>query len=215
MLVRAFQIQVGRDAASSGLCASTQYRGMGRAGIEPHVQRVAEFPVMVRIGAEQFRAGSRPNHASMPACSTRLATCSSNSGGARMQLAGLPVHEERHRHAPVALARDAPVGPVPDHRLEARLAPCREESGLFDCPARQIAQRYPPSLLRLSRVRAFCLHQLFGILGPGDRDVIHADEPLRRGTEDDRRLVPPAVRIAVLQLFDMQQLAAFAAARQS
>ena len=42
---------------------------------------------------------------------------------ARVQLQGFLVHKERHRHAPVALARYAPVGAVLDHRFEARTSP--------------------------------------------------------------------------------------------
>ena len=35
--------------------------------------------------------------------------------------------------------------------------------------------------------------------------VVHTDEPLRRGAEDDRRLVSPAVRVAVLDFFSLEQ----------
>ena len=36
---------------------------------------------------------------------------------------------------------------------------------------------------------------------------IHADEPLRRGAEHGRRFVTPAVRIAVLKIFCLEQRA--------
>jgi hypothetical protein len=51
--------------------------------------------------------------------------------GARVQLAAF-FWEERDRHAPVALTRDAPVRTVGDHRVQARLAPGRDELGVFD-----------------------------------------------------------------------------------
>src|SRR5206468_69942 len=47
-------------------------------------------------------------------------------------------------------------------------------------------------------------------LGAGLADVarlVHADEPLRGGAKDDRRLVPPAVRIAVPERLAVQQRA--------
>ena len=44
---------------------------------------------------------------------------------ARVQLPRLRVHEQRDRHAPGALARDAPVGPAFDHAGDALLAPGR------------------------------------------------------------------------------------------
>jgi uncharacterized protein YbaA (DUF1428 family) len=112
----------------------------------------------------------------MPSFSTRWATELDQFRRARMQFAGLLVHEEGHRHAPVALARDAPVGTVGDHRAGAP-APGREElvSSTASAPSRAASRR-------LRRRASAC---------------IHADEPLRRGAEDDRRLVAPAVRVAV------------------
>ena len=37
--------------------------------------------------------------------------------------------------------------------------------------------------------------------------MLHADEPLRRGAEDDRALVPPTVRIAVFDFGALQEAA--------
>ena len=91
-----------------------------------------------------------------------------------MQLAGLLVEEERDRHAPVALTRDAPVRAVGDHRVQARLAPGRDELGLFDGLERALAQRLASARL-----------------------LVHADEPLRGGAVDQRGLVAPAVHVAV------------------
>ena len=41
--------------------------------------------------------------------------------GTRVQLAAFLVQEERDRHAPVALARNAPVRPIGDHCCQPRL----------------------------------------------------------------------------------------------
>ncbi len=103
---------------------------------------------------------------------------------ARMQFARFLVREQRQRHAPHALARDAPVGTAGDHAVDALLAPARCPLDLADLGERRGAQA--------------CL--------------FHADEPLRRRAEDHRRLVAPAVRIAVAERLVMQQRAAFARA---
>ena len=113
----------------------------------------------------------------MPPCSTRSATCSTSSARARVQLTGLAVREQRERHAPATLSRDAPVGTAGDHAGDALLAPVGHPVHLADLLERGGAQ---PCLL-------------------------HADEPLRRGAEDHRRLVTPAVRVAVAEGLVVQQ----------
>ena len=114
----------------------------------------------------------------MPPCSTRAATSRISSCGARMQLAGVLVHEQRDRHAPGALARDAPVRAGRDHAVDALLAPGRDPLHALDLAQRVLAQPL----------------------------LVHADEPLRRGAEDHRRLVAPAMRVAVAQRLLVQQL---------
>src|SRR6185312_3912794 len=84
------------------------------------------------------------------------------------------------RHTPRALARDAPVRPVLDHSGDALLAPLRRPLHLPDVAQSMLTQRA----------------------------AIHADEPLRRGPEDDRRLVAPAMRVAVHEGLVMHQPAA-------
>src|SRR5690606_18837701 len=75
--------------------------------------------------------------------------------------------------APGALARDAPVRTALDHAADAPLAPGREPAaGVAD--ARDL------------------VHGVAAQAG-----LVHGDEPLRRGAEGHRRLVPPAVRITV------------------
>jgi hypothetical protein len=87
MLVGAFQIQVGRVRQAF---AFLQQAGVGDAGIEPDIQRVLVLDVKLGFVAQQFSFGSRLNQASMPRCSTRLATCSSKFRRARMQFASGP-----------------------------------------------------------------------------------------------------------------------------
>ncbi|OPZ02461.1 MAG: hypothetical protein BWZ09_02552 [Alphaproteobacteria bacterium ADurb.BinA305] len=99
-----------------------------------------------------------------------------------MQLAGLLVQEEGDRYAPVALARDAPVGAVGDHRVQARLAPRGVELGGLHGAQRALAQ-----------------------CGAVGGDPVHADEPLRGGAIDERRLVAPAVHVAVGDLAVREQ----------
>ena len=100
-------------------------------------------------------------------------------GRARMQRAGLAVQEERHRHAPLALARQRPVRPVGDHAVQPRLAPGGEELASFSMPRSAVARSDSSGFRR--RTRHF----------------VHDGEPLRGGAEDDRRLVAPAVHVAV------------------
>ena len=91
--------------------------------------------------------------------------------------AALRAVHRRDRHAPDALARDAPVGPVGDHALDARLSPRRD-------PAR-VADRLERALAQVLRV--------------------HRDEPLRRREEDHRVVAAPAVRIRVIEVFAMPE----------
>ena len=83
-------------------------------------------------------------------------------------------------HAPAALARDAPVGPVGDHALDAGAAPRRDPPRVVD---------------GLQRARA----QVVGL---------HGDEPLRRGQEDHRVVAAPAVRVRVVVVLAVPQAAA-------
>ena len=93
------------------------------------------------------------------------------------------MQKERDRYAPVALPRNAPVGTGFHHGFESCTTPGREKlrfiNGAFGNPAQRGG--------------------VFPIL------VIHANEPLRGGAEDDWRLVPPAVRVAVGDALHFEQ----------
>jgi hypothetical protein len=105
-----------------------------------------------------------------------------------MQLAAVLVQEEGQRHAPAALAADAPVGPVRDHVVQARPAVLGVEAGLLDRLERELAQRLGRLVLCENAVA-----------------LVHADEPLRGGAVDHRRLVAPAVWVAVGDALGGQQ----------
>ena len=160
MLVGAFQVQVGR--------VRQVRRGASRAArcqwVVPESNQTSSVSLILRycvgLGAEQFARRRALNQASMPACSTRCATCSISSAVRGCSCAGFLVHEERHRHAPVALARDAPVRAGLHHRFEPGAAPGREE---LRSRRRRARRSSAGSALPLSlALRGF-----------------HADEPLR------------------------------------
>ena len=116
------------------------------------------------------------------------ATCFDQLARARMQLAGVALcDEQRDRHAPGALARDAPVRAV--LRSCRRCAP-RPTPG-SSRHLRDVAQRAPRAGPACSMLMNHC-----GV-----------------ARKIDRRLVAPAVRIAVRDLLVVQQHAAFAQQR--
>ena len=79
--------------------------------------------------------------------------------------------EHRDRHAPGALARDAPIRPALDHRLDPVTALRRDPAGLGDRRQRLLPQTV----------------------------LLHADEPLRRVAKDQRRLRSPGMRVGMHQ----------------
>ena len=175
MLVRAFQVEVGRLAEAT----LQQHAFVGHAGVEPDIEDVGDLVVVLRLVAQQFGGVQR-----VPDIDAALLHAVGDRAhqldAARMRLAGLAVHEQRDRHAPGTLARDGPVRPAIDHAGDAGFAPLREPADLLD---------------RFQRIGA-------------QVGLLHRDEPLRRGAERDRRLVAPAVRIAVLHLAEGEQHAA-------
>ncbi len=121
--------------------------------------------------------GSSANQASMPAFSTRVATSSSSSC-------------VRGCSAAVCLCTNSASG-TPQVRWREM-----HQSGRFSimlvmrCSPQAGVQR--TRLMSRSALRA-------------QTALIHADEPLRRGAEDQRRLVAPAMRVAVPQRLLVQQ----------
>nr|GEU28492.1 hypothetical protein [Tanacetum cinerariifolium] len=186
VLVRAFQVQV-RRVGQLFLVRAAQHRLVRHARVEPHVQRVLVLFVAGRFIAEQvFQVERQPGVDA--ALLDALRDLLQQFRSARMQRARLLVHDEGHRHAPLALTRQGPVGTVGDHAVQARLAPVGEEFGLLDAGQRALAQRGA---------------------AVGGRDV-HARKPLRCGAVDDRGFMAPAVHIAVREHLQFEQRARFA-----
>ena len=148
------------------------------ARVEPDIEDVGDLLVVGGLVAQQFAGVER-----VPDVDTVLLDAIGDQthqlGAARMRLTGFAVHEQRDRHAPGALARDRPVRAAFDHAGDARLAPFGIPGHILDRGQRIVAQ-----------------------LG-----LRHRDEPLRRRAERDRRLVAPAMRIAVLDPGECEQAA--------
>ena len=162
-------------------CEAAQHREVRRAGVEPHVDGVGDLAVLRGIDAEVLAGRREPGlDAALRDAGRGLLE---QPLGVGMQLVGLAVEEEGQRHAPVALARKRPVRAVGDHRLDARASPRRDRTSCSRSPA-------APS-------REACGRRCRGLRRR--RRHVHADEPLRRRAEDDRRLVAPAMRVAVAE----------------
>ena len=168
-----------------------EHRGVRGAGIEPDFENVAALGVVLGIGRanegeDGFGRGLAPGLDAALLHHVRGKV--QNLHGARVQLAAVLVQKEGQRHAPAALSRDAPVGPAGDHVAQASLAVFGVKRGLLDGVECELAQR-------------------FGRLVPGEdaNALVHADEPLGRGAVDHRRLVAPAMRVAVGDVFGREQ----------
>src|SRR6185437_3090156 len=155
----------------------SQHGKLARSGIEPDVENIVLFAEgraaalrAARLGTGQFLGallepdvgcffGEQLHHAiENPAVDQRL-------------LALLAIKRE-NRHAPDALARDAPVRARGNHIRDTLAAPIRIP---FHSPD------------RLQRALAQIV-------------ALHADEPLFGGAENRRVVTPPAMRIAVLDV---------------
>ena len=108
-----------------------QHREMRDAGVKPHVERVLDFFVVRCIAAEQFFGLHR-----LPCLNAILLHALRNLfeqfQRARMQRTGFFRNKERHRHAPLPLARQCPVRAIGDHAVQPRLAPRGEKFRVLD-----------------------------------------------------------------------------------
>ena len=102
-----------------------------------------------------------------------------------MQHTRFAMHEERHRHAPLALTGQRPVGTIGDHGVQACFAPGWEELGCVHGFKRRLTQRFAARFWR----------------------YIHPRKPLIGRPIDDRRAVPPAVHVAVCEFLGLEQRA--------
>src|SRR5210317_1393381 len=89
----------------------------------------------------------------------------------RMWFAALAIDKQRDRHSPGPLPRNTPVRPALYHRPDPLFAPFRDPPNSGNRGQRLTAKALP----------------------------VHADKPLRRRAKNHRRLVPPAVRVAVAE----------------
>ena len=131
--------------------------------LEARRHELLERPLVPRVGAVGVEHGRR----------------AIDQRGREDRLAARRAVERRDRHAPRALARDAPVRPVDDHVEDPVAAPRRDPLHLLiDRVARRIAQR---------------AHR--PVLAPDHRIAVHPDEPLRGRQENHRVVAAPAMRV--------------------
>ena len=135
MLVAAFEVDVRRPGQ---LRPHRQHRLVARTRIEPDVEDVHLALEVVPPQVGQVRPGGhelldRPLVPGVGAVASRRPPrrCSTISGRQHRFAAARAV-ERRNRHAPRALARDAPVRPVRDHVVDAVVPPRRESTSPGD-----------------------------------------------------------------------------------
>ena len=164
--------------------AVAQHMVVRRARVKPYVQNVVDLGVLLGINRAQNVGGADLAPGFHAAGIDHVGCLIHDFHGARVQLAGGSVQEKRQWHAPVALPADAPVGPPGNHALQAQLAVFGVEAGFVDGRQGQLAQRL---FSLVAGENALC----------AGRFCVHADKPLGGSAVDDRRLVAPAMRVAV------------------
>jgi hypothetical protein len=115
-----------------------------RARVEPHVHGVGELAVLLRVDAEVLGARGEPRLDA--ALLDLVRDLVDQRFGVRVRLVRIAIEEEGQRRAPVALARERPVGSVLDHGDQARASPLGEEARVGDGVQRDGAQRACPSV---------------------------------------------------------------------
>jgi len=156
---------------------AAQHVHVGGAGVEPHVERVEHFLVAIGFLTKEF-AGIEPEPGVDSLALDAPGDFLDELRRSGVRFARGLVDEEGDRHAPVALARDAPVGAIGDHGMQPCLAPGGVETGSVHA-----AQGFVAQGLAVGQGAA------------GNR--VHGDEPLAGGAVDRRTLVAPAVGVAV------------------
>ena len=177
MLVGAFQVHIGRERQAL-VCAVLEHAGVRHAGFPPHVEDVL---LRDKLGAAALLA--------VRAVRQVLAGLLGEPGVGALfveqlddgverclvghGLAALGALEHGDGHTPAALTRDAPVGTVRHHGADAVDGPAGIEGHIA----------------------------LDGVHGLAAQAVLlHRDEPLVGGAEDDGLMAAPAMRIAVADL---------------
>jgi len=179
VLVRSLEVHVHRYAEPIIVLA---HGGIAHARVEPHVNDVLLLDqVRARAGGACRPLGQQVSlRVREPGVRPLLLEDLRHvlrHGLARQDLAAVSAVEHRDGHTPGSLAGDAPVRPVFHHAVDAVPSPCRDPPHLLDGLQRLLAE-----------VR-----------------MLHGDEPLVGGAEDDGALAPPAVGIRVLVIVGSEQ----------
>ena len=124
VLIGAFQIKVGNPIGRA-IGAVAQHEGMGRAGVEPHIQHVEDLFKILRIVVRSKDFFLESLH--IPHIGPVGPECRDDAGidacvaqqEIRVGGFGTLAHKAGHRHAPGALPRQHPVGARRDHRMQA------------------------------------------------------------------------------------------------
>ena len=154
-----------------------EHKGVSRARIEPHLDDVGDF---LPLGGVVGIAEKLCRVGAEPDIGSGALDRSGDAlddGRVAQRLTGFTMRKDCDRHTPGALARHAPLRLAFDHRLDPVLA----------------LRRHPPSL-------GYGRQRLLPQPVP-----LHADEPLRRVAEDQRRLGPPRMRVGVNERAARQQ----------
>ena len=134
VLVAAFEIQISgvvQPRAATGSCAwrtrpvcltePAQHAGPGGAGIKPHVHGVGALAPLIGFGGVGLRQQTGlialPPHIGAVCGDQPLDVV--KGGLVEQHRTGFPMIKNRDRHAPGALAADAPVASLAHHRLDA------------------------------------------------------------------------------------------------
>ena len=174
VLVGGFEIEVRRRVELGML---VEHRRVRAAGIDPHIERVAaffhacgqaetagEFGIALfepEVGAFAF---DRIGDLARKLC--------------REDRLAIGAKENRQRHAPGALTRDAPIGPRLDRAIDAVAAPRGKPLDLVDLLKRLATQRF------------------------------ERDEELLDRAKNDRRFRAPAMRVGMFVNFATKQMSA-------
>ena len=187
VLVAALEVQIGRPLR--GALLALERGGVGGAGVDPDVERVATAGELVGGGPAGGKGDALEK---LGGCGVvpEVGAAFGDLGGDGADDAGVEVGvlllvvDRRDRHAPGALAADAPVGAGLDGAADALLAGLRHPRDVAD------------------------FGEGFGARGgAGGHRLVERDEPLVDGAEDDRGLRAPAVRIAVLEILGLHERA--------
>ncbi len=174
MLVAPFQVKIGRGPEAF---PPFQHGGVGNPRIEPDIEDVHLLAKLVAAALRADRAGRQQRFGLTiePAVRAFLFEKCHHMpehfrGG--KQPAAVRAGEDRDRDAPGTLPGNAPVRAILDHAVDPLLAPTGNPFNPLDPVKRLLPQAV----------------------------LVHGDEPLFGGAEDDRLFAPPAMRVAVLDI---------------